>query len=73
MHAFLIYDVTQMLDRAYAKGSLIQVGTQFVLSQGLKDLLNVLQVLILTLVEDKDVIQIKNHKQVVEGPQDVIH
>jgi len=62
MHTTLIYDVTQILDLAHAKGAFIQVGTQFVLPKCLKDLLNVLQVFFPTLAEDEDVIQINNHK-----------
>ena len=43
------------------------------LPQGLKGLLNVLQVFLPTLVEDEDVVQIYNHKRVGKGSQDVIH
>jgi len=38
------------------KGEFLQVGTQFELPKGLKDLSNVLQVFFPTLVEDEDVI-----------------
>ena len=37
MHIFLIYVVTHILNLAHAKGEYLQVGTQFALSQGLKD------------------------------------
>ena len=67
MHATLIYDVTQVLDLAHAKRAFLQVGTQFVLSKGLKDLSNVLQVFFPTLAEDEDVIQINHHEWVGEG------
>ena len=73
MHATLIYDVTQILNLTHAKCSFIQFGTQFVLQQGLKELLTVLQVLFPILVEDEYVIQIKNHQWVGEGLQDFIH
>ena len=73
MHAMLIYDVTQILDLAHAKGAFLQIGTQFVLSKGLKDLPNILQLFIRTLAEDEDVIQINHHERVGEGPQAVIH
>ena len=56
MRTTLIYDVTHILDLAYNKYEFIQVGTQFVLPKGLKDLLNVLQVFLPTLAEDEDVI-----------------
>jgi len=62
MHATLIYDVTQIMDLAHAKGAFLQVGTQFVLPKVLKDLSDVLQVLLTTLVEDEDVVQINNHE-----------
>jgi len=62
MHTMLIYDVTQVLDLAHAKGAFRQVGTQFVLLKGLKDLPNVLEVFFPTLVEDEDVIQINHHE-----------
>ena len=73
MHAFLIYDVTQILYLAHVKGAFLQVGTQFVLLRGLKEFLNVLQVLLPTLNEGEDFIQIKNHERVGEGLQYVIH
>ena len=73
MHTFLINDVTQILDLSHAKGVFLQVGTQFVPLQGLKYLPNVLQVLFQTLVEDEDVVQIYNHKQVGKGLQDIIN
>ena len=43
------------------------------LSHGLKDLSNVLQVFFTTLAEDEDVIEIYNNEGVSEGSEDVIH
>lgn len=73
MHTFLINNVTHILDLAHAKGAFSQVSTQRVLSQSVKNLSNILQVLFSSLVEDEDIIKIYNHQYVGERPQDVIH
>jgi len=62
MHAMLIYDVTQMLDLADAKGAFFQIGTHFVLLKCLKYLPNVLQMFFPTLVEDEVFVQINKHE-----------
>jgi len=61
------------LDSAHAKGAFLQVGTHFLLPKGLKDLLNVLQVLFPTLSEDENVVQINDDKRFGKGPENVIH
>lgn len=64
MHAMLIYDVTQVLDLAHAKGAFLHDGTQFLFPNGLKDMSNLLQVFFPTLAEVEDVIQTNHHEWV---------
>ena len=56
MYNLLINDVPQILNLGQAKGAFLQVSTQLVLSKGLKDLPNMVEVLFPTLAEDQDVI-----------------
>jgi hypothetical protein len=44
-----------------------------VLSQGAQDLMNVLQILYPSFVEDEDIIQVYDHKIIFEQPQYIIH
>lgn len=55
MYTLLINDVSQILNLGQAKGAFVQVSTHLVLSQGLKDLSNMVKVFFPTLVEDQDV------------------
>ena len=43
------------------------------LSKSVEDLVNVLQVIFPTFVENEDVIQIYDHKRIGEKSQDIIH
>jgi len=56
MYTPLINYVPKILNLGQAKGAFLQVSTQLVLSQGLKDLSNMVEVLVSTLLEDQDVI-----------------
>ena len=56
MYTLIINDVPQILNLGQAKGTFLQVSTQLVLSKGLKDLLNMVEVMFPNLVEDQDVI-----------------
>ena len=56
MYTLIINDVPEILKLGQAKGTFLQVDTWFLLSQGLKDLSNMLQVFFPTLVEDEDVV-----------------
>ena len=56
MHTFLINAVAHLFDMSNAKCEFLQVGTYFVLPQGLKDLSNVLKVFFPTLAKDGDAI-----------------
>jgi len=56
MYTLLLNDVSQILNLGQGKCAFLQVNTQLVLSQGLKDLSNMVEVLFPTLVEDQDVI-----------------
>jgi len=52
----LINDVPHILNLGHAKSAFLQIGTQLVLAKGLKDPLNMVEVMFPTLVEDQDVI-----------------
>lgn len=56
MHTVLINGVPQILNLDHAKSELPQIGTQLVLSRGLKDLSNIVEVLFPTLTKEQDVI-----------------
>jgi len=56
MHPMLINDLPQILNLGHAKSAFLQVSTQLVLLQGLKDLSNMVEVLFPTMVEDQDFI-----------------
>jgi len=56
MHTILINDIPQILNLGHAKSAFLQIGTQLVLSLGLKDLSNMVEVLFPTLAEDQYVI-----------------
>jgi len=56
MNTLLINYVPQILNLGHTKSAFLQIGTQLVLSKGLKDLSNMVEVLFPTLVEDQDVI-----------------
>ena len=56
MYTLLINDVPLILNLSLAKRAFLQVSTQIVLAQGLKDLLNVVEVIFPTKDEDQDVI-----------------
>jgi hypothetical protein len=69
----LINDVAQVLDPVHAEGTFFQVGIYLVLPQGVKNLLNMLQVFYLSLVVDDDVILIHHYKSIGERSQDIVH
>ena len=50
MYAMLINDVAQVMDPVHAEGAFFQVGVYLVMSQGVQNLLNMLQVFGLSLV-----------------------
>ena len=54
------------MKHVHAKGAFLQVGVEFVLSQGVHNLLNMLQVFRPSLVVDEDVIQIHHYKIIGE-------
>jgi len=56
MHALLINDVPQILNLGHAKSAFLHISTQLVLSQGLEDLSNMVEVVFPNLAENKDVI-----------------
>jgi len=62
-----------VLDHVHVEGAFFQIGIYLVLPQSVQNLLNVLQVFCPIVVEDKNVIQIYNHKGIGEGLQYVIH
>ena len=53
MYTLLINDVPQILKLSQAKGAFLQVSTQLVMAQGLKDMSNKVEVLFPTLAKDK--------------------
>jgi hypothetical protein len=57
----------------HAEGAFFQVGIKLVLSQGVQNLLNMLQVFFLSLVVSEDVIQIHHYKSIGEWSQDIVH
>ena len=62
MHPMLIHNVAKILDSRHAKWALLEIGVQLVLSKSAEDMVNVLQVIFPTFVENEDVIQIYDHK-----------
>ena len=62
MYPTVINNVSQILNLGHTKSALVQIGTQLVLSQCLKDLLDVVEVLFPSLAEDQDVIQVHYYK-----------
>jgi hypothetical protein len=66
MYAMLINDVAQVMDLAHAEGEFFQVGVYLVLSQGVQDLLNMLQVFGPSLAINENVIQIHHYKIIGE-------
>ena len=66
MYAMLINDVSRVMDHVHAEGEFFQVGIEMVLSQGVQNLLNMLQVLCPSIVVDEDVIQVHHYKSIGE-------
>ena len=73
MHPMLIQNVAQVLDPIHAKGAFFKICIHLVLPQSVQNLLNMLQVFLPTLFEEKDVIQIHHHKRIGERSQYIIH
>jgi hypothetical protein len=73
MYSMLINDVAQVMNPVHAEGSFLQVGVELVLSQGVHNLLNMLQVFFPSLVVNEDIIQIHHYKSIGEWLQDIIH
>jgi hypothetical protein len=57
----------------HAEGEFFQVGVELVLSQGVQNLLNTLQVSCPSLVVNEDVIHIHHYKSIGEWSQDIVH
>jgi hypothetical protein len=66
IYAKLINDVSQVMKPFHAKGEFFQVGIELVLSKGVQNLLNMLQVFFPSLVVNEDVIQIHHYKIIGE-------
>ena len=66
MYAMLINDVAQVMNSIHAEGEFFQVGIELVLSQGVQNLLNMLQVFDPSLVVNENVIQIHHYKIIGE-------
>ena len=62
MYPLFINNVSQILDLGHAKSAFLQIGTQLVLPQCLKNLSDVVEVLFPTLAEDQNVIQVYHYK-----------
>ena len=62
MYPTLINNVSQILNLGHAKSAFVQIGTQLVLPQCLEDLSDVVEVLLPSLVEYQDVIQVHYYK-----------
>jgi len=62
MQTSLINEVPHILNLGHTKCAFLQIGTQFVLTQGLEDLWNMVKVLFPTLVKDQGIIQIHYQK-----------
>lgn len=56
MHNIGIHDVSQILDSIHVEWAFLYFGIQLLLSQGVEDLLNVLQMFYLGFVVDEDAI-----------------
>jgi hypothetical protein len=67
MHPPLINNVSEILNLGHAKIALLQIGTQLVLSQCLEDLSDVVEVLLPSLAEDQNVIQVHHYNELVNG------
>jgi hypothetical protein len=61
------------MDLVHVEGSFFQVGIYLVFPQGVKNLLNMLQVFEPSLVVDEDAIQIYHYKSIGERSQYIIH
>jgi hypothetical protein len=61
------------MDPVHAEGSFFHVFILLVLSQGVQNLLNMMQVFHPSLVVDEDVIQIHHYKSIGERLQDIVH
>ena len=72
MHTSVINDLPHVLNLGHTKSEFLQIGTQLVLLRCLEDLPNMVEVLLPTLVEDHNVIQVHSWKWVGERPQYVI-
>ena len=66
MYAMLINYVSQVMDLLHAEGAFFQVGVELVISQGVQNLLNMMQMLCPSLVVNEDVIQIHHYKIIGE-------
>jgi hypothetical protein len=66
MYAMLINDVSQVMNHVHAEGEFFQVGIDLVLSQGVQNLLNMLQVLFPSRVVNDDDVQIHHYKIISE-------
>jgi hypothetical protein len=69
----LINDVAQVMDLVHAKRAFFQVGVYLVLSQGVQNLLNMLQVFDQSLDVNENVIQIHHYKSIGEWSHDIFH
>jgi hypothetical protein len=61
------------MDHVHAKGAFFQVGVYLVLLQGVKNLLNMLQMFCPSLFVNENVIQIHHYKIIGEWSQDIVH
>jgi hypothetical protein len=73
MYTMLINDVAQVMDLFHVEVLFFKVGVYLVLSQDVKNLLNMMQVLFPSLVVNEKVIQIHHYKIIGEWLQDIIH
>jgi hypothetical protein len=61
------------MDPVHAEGAFFQVGIQFVLPQGVQNLLNMLQVFSPSLDVNENVIKIHHYKSIGEWSKDIFH
>jgi hypothetical protein len=73
MYAMLINNVAQVMNHVHAEGEFFQVGVELVMSQGVQDLLNMLQVFFPSFTLNEDVIQIHHYKIIGEWSHDIVH
>jgi hypothetical protein len=73
VYSMLVHLVSQELYPLYTERTHLQASIQLVVVYSIENLLNMFQVLLLCFAEDKDIVQVDDHKGIRKGLQDVIH